>query len=390
MSRARDWAGESTPADLVSFCQELVQAPSFTGNEKAVADIVTAKCLRLDFDCVQTDAWGNVIAVREGLRSGPALMLDGHMDVVSVADRERWQHHPFGGELSEGKLWGRGSADTKCALAALLFAATALPRSAFAGRIILVASVCEETLTGAALRQVITDYHPDIFVTGEPTGLRLAEAQKGRFSLALQAAGKSAHTSTPQAGENAVYKMMEAIRRLRQLDLPEDPLLGKSILELTEIHSQPSPNESYVPYGCQARMIGRIMPGNTRENVLVWLRDAVQDLPGTSLDFINLQQTCYTGQTLHMQDFLPGWRNRTDDPWQQKILAGFDSAGLSSETFGFPGGTNASAAGELGISSFIYGPGRLEQAHTVDEWVQVSEVHAARLGFEALISACLA
>ena len=389
MSAINMKSGATSPDDLIDFCRDLVKIPSFTGSEKAVAEMVTARFLQLDFDQVQTDQLGNVIAVRQSVQDGPTLLLDGHMDVVTVEDPGQWQHAPFGAELSQGRIWGRGSADTKSSLAAIIFAAASIKRSRFCGRIVVVASVCEETLTGAAITPVLHAYRPDVFITGEPTSLRLAAAQKGRFSIKLQSTGRSAHTSTPQAGENAVYKMMEAIHRLRTLPLAEDPLLGKGILELTEIHSEPYPNGSYVPHGCQARFIGRTLPGETRGDVLLKLRQVLNDLPGVSLDLAGLEQMCYTGFRLQMEDFLPGWRNPEPDLWKAKMLAALSQAGLETQVFGFPGGTNAAATSQLGISSFIYGPGSLQQAHTVDEWVQADELLAARRGFEAIISGCL-
>ncbi|MEJ5199498.1 MAG: M20/M25/M40 family metallo-hydrolase, partial [Anaerolineae bacterium] len=123
-----------------------------------MAAFVAAQMRALGFDEVTTDRYGNVIGVRYGCAAGPTLLFDGHMDVVPVAEgmsgregsSERWTHDPFGGEIAEGRLWGRGAADTKGALAAMMLAAARLPRAEFTGRVVVVASVCEENLTGAA------------------------------------------------------------------------------------------------------------------------------------------------------------------------------------------------------------------------------------------------
>lgn len=376
------------PIDVVALCRELVQIPSFTGSEQAVADAVTARLLSLDFDEVTRDEFGSVIAVRHGSSAGPSLFLDGHMDVVPVESPERWDHAPFGGEIYGGRLWGRGSADTKGALAAMICAAAGLPRAAFGGRLVLAASVCEENITGAAVTPLLKHYAPDIFVTGEPTSLRLATAQKGRAQFSLHAAGRAAHTSNPQVGENAVYKMMEAVQRLRALPLPVDEQLGPSFLELTEIISEPYPNGAVVPPGCRARFIERILPGETRASVLERINAALNGLPGMETRLVELNQYSYTGRKLVMEDFIAGWRTPPDDPLTEHIRARLAAAGLPAATFGFPGGTNASAAGGCGIRSYIYGPGALEQAHTVDEWVAVDELRAAEQGFREIIQAC--
>jgi acetylornithine deacetylase/succinyl-diaminopimelate desuccinylase-like protein len=131
------------------------------------------------------------------------------------------------------------------------------------------------------------------------------------------------------------------------------------------------------------------LPSETRQSILARLGQALEGLPGIEIQFAPLRQDCYTGAILEMEDFLPGWRNAPDNEWQARILTGLESAGLPTETFGAPFGTNASAAAALGVTSFIYGPGSLEQAHTVDEWLAVDELVKAAEGYTALALACL-
>lgn len=385
---------ESSPMDwqneLLTFCQELIRIPGLSGEEAAVARLVTAKMFALGFEQVHGDDYGNIIGVRHGSQPGATVLFDGHMDVVPATAPESWRHTPFGGEIDAGRVWGRGAADTKGALAAMLFAAGRLPPSAFGGRIIMAATVCEENLTGAALSHVLDQYPAEVVVTGEPTGLRLGVAQKGRAALLVTAGGRSAHTSQPELGENAIYKMMEAARRLRAMPLPKDPDLGPSLLELTEIISEPYPNGLIVPYGCRARFIGRTLPGETQESLLEKVQTALEGLPGMEIRLAEYQQRCYTGRTLVMTDFLPGWRNPAGNPWETRILTQLAAAGLPAQRFYMPGCTNASAsAGMRGIPSFIYGPGELAQAHTVDEWLALDELLAAEKGYRAILTACL-
>lgn len=375
--------------ELQAFCRALLRLPGLPGEEGAVAQAVAARMVALDYDQVEIDEYGNVIGQITGARDGPCLFFDSHMDVVPVTNPEAWRHDPFGAEIEDGRLWGRGAADTRGSLAAMLYAAGRLPRHALHGRCLVVASVCEELLTGAALGPLLDRFKPDVLVTGEPTNLRLGVAQKGRCSLLVTTRGRSAHTSRPELGDNAVYKMMDAITRLRALPYTPDPLLGVGVLELTEIISEPLPGTSFVPHGCKARLIGRIMPGETAESVLSRLRASLDGIPGVDLRLVELRQECYTGRSLVMEDFIPGWRNPPGDPWQERILSALAVAGLPAIPFGAPCGTNASAgAGARGISSFIYGPGSLDQAHTIDEWVQLSELYAAYHGYQSIALAC--
>ncbi|MEN6410344.1 MAG: M20/M25/M40 family metallo-hydrolase, partial [Anaerolineaceae bacterium] len=203
----------SQQQSLLAFCQRIVRIPSYSGEEGAVAAEVINEMRSMGFDSIEIDACGSVIGALHGDRPGPSLLFDSHMDVVPVTSPEEWKHSPFGAELEDGKLWGRGSADTKGSLAGVLHAVAALPRNAFAGTIYVAATVAEENLTGAAVPRILQKTPIDVFVTGEPTGLRLGVAQKGRLTLALKAHGRAAHTSHPENGVNAVYKMMEVVQR---------------------------------------------------------------------------------------------------------------------------------------------------------------------------------
>jgi putative selenium metabolism hydrolase len=380
----------SQQQSLLAFCQRIVRIPSYSGEEGSVAAEVIDEMRSMGFDSIETDACGSVIGTLHGDRPGPSLLFDAHMDVVPITSPENWKHAPFGAELEDGKLWGRGSADTKGSLAGVLHAVAALPRSTFAGTVYVAATVAEENLTGAAVTRILQKIPVDVFVTGEPTSLRLGVAQKGRLTLALKAHGRAAHTSHPENGINAVYKMMEVIQRLRAMPTGHDPLVGPSILELTEMVSEPLPGTAFVPDGCTARMVGRTIPGDTDKTIFGRIDHALTGLEGVEVALDHMTQPCYTGVLLETDDFIPGWKNNPTNPYQERILKALAHAGLPADPFGFPGGTNASAsAGMLGIPSFIYGPGSLDRAHIVDEWVSVEELFNAALGFQTIALACL-
>lgn len=375
--------------DVVELGSSLVRIPSPSGEEERVAEFVAATMERFGLDEVQTDAWGSVTCVVRGKSAGPTLLLDGHMDVVDPGS-ESWSRDPFGGEISEGRLWGRGACDTKGSLAAMLCAAAALAPLEVAGTLVVAATVSEETVTGTALGHVLDRYPADVVITGEPTALRLGVAQKGRATFRLHARGRSAHTSQPQFGDNAVYKMIEAVERLRAILRRDDPELGAEVLELIEIVSQPYPNQTLVPDGCRARLVARIMPGETENAFLDRMSAGLDGIHGVNMELDRLQQQCYTGAMLETRDFLPGWRSPAGDPWRQRLQAALEEAGFTSEPFAAPCGTNASeGAGRRGIPSFIFGPGSLAQAHIVDEWVCLDELRAAERGFTAIVRGVL-
>ncbi len=374
---------------LLDFCRRLVRIPSLSGAEGQVAQVVAAQMQALGFDSIEGDDLGNVIGIVNGDLPGPTRLLDAHMDVVPVTSPAEWRHDPYGAEIEGGRLWGRGAADTKGSLAGIVCAAGFIPRSELRGRAVVVASVCEENMTGAALQQVLRRYPADMFVTGEPTGLHLGVAQKGRATLSFAAAGRSAHTSRPELGENAAYKMIEVVQRIRQMPTESDPQLGPEIFELSELVSEPLPGTAFVPHGCRARFIGRLMPGENAAHLLERLRRAVQDIPGVTIELSELRQTCYTGRELVAADFIPGWRNPADDAWQNGLLAQLAAAGLPDELFYAPCGTNASTgAGLFGLPSFILGPGTLAEAHIVDEWLALDDLFAGLQAFGCVLRTC--
>jgi len=272
----------------------------------------------------------------------------------------------------------------------MISAAAAAPLEQLNGDIIVAATVCEENLTGVALGHVLDCYHADVVITGEPTGLHVGVSQKGRATFRLYAEGRSAHTSRPELGDNAVYKMIDAIQRLRALPQPVDPELGAGVLELVELVSEPLPNQTLVPPACHARFVARTLPGDTADGFLARHARALSGLGGISLVLDTLHQNCYTGALLEAVDFLPSWHCPADDPIRLRILDALASAGLPSDTLAAPCGTNASeSAGRRGIRTFIYGPGSLAEAHITDEWVAVDELHRAQAGYETIIRCVL-
>ncbi len=374
---------------VVSFCQQLVRLPSLPGQEEACAQWVQARMSELGFSPVQLDESGSVLGTWQGEMPGPTIFLDAHMDVVPVTEAARWTYPPFSGQVSQGRIYGRGAVDTKGSLAAMLAAVSSLPRDRLHGSVILAASTHEEYLTGVVVGRLLDQHKVDLFATGEPTGLNLAVAQKGRVTLELHASGRSAHTSRPQNGINAVYRMLEAVQRLRQAPRRTHPLLGEEILELTEIISEPYPNGGLVPHACQARFIGRTLPGESQAGFLGRIDSLLAGIEGISSAISTLHAKCYTGLDLEMVDFLPAWANKPDEPWTDRILSALQQAGISSRLYGAGCGTNASAAGARTIPCYIFGPGTLDQAHIIDEALEIDALLQAYHAWRTILLACL-
>ena len=117
------------PEGLVRFAQALVREPSLSCQEEEVARLVEGEMAGLGFDEVALDEYGSVTGVIHGTDPGPTLLFDAHTDTVDVTGGISWKRNPYGGEVVDGFLYGRGSADMKGALAAMVHAAAGVDRS---------------------------------------------------------------------------------------------------------------------------------------------------------------------------------------------------------------------------------------------------------------------
>jgi putative selenium metabolism hydrolase len=308
--------------------------------------------------------------------------------VVPATESTRWRFAPFSGARAEGRVWGRGATDVKGSLAALAVALGALPRVELAGTALVSASVGEERVEGLAVAAILRRQPAQAAVICEPTGLRLGLGHRGRASLVLEAEGRAAHTSRPENGINAVYRLLEAIPRVRAMPRREDTLLGRGHIELVEISSQPFPGSAMVPYQATARFDRRLVRGETREGVLAELRAALAGLEGLAVRLNEGSLDCYTGPAFRVDAFHPGWAVEPEAEIARRAARALADAGLAHEFFYAPYCTNGTAtAGELGLPTLIYGAGEIGAAHAVDESVAESELLGAVRGYQALARA---
>jgi len=369
----------------IAFCQELVRLESLSGQEQAVAEAVEREMRSLGYDEVGRDDLGSVVGVIRGARGGESVLFDAHLDVVPATEPEAWRFPPFSGEHTEGRIWGRGATDVKGSLAALVLALGTLPRSEFAGALVVSASVGEESIEGLAVGHVLAAHPVRAAVICEPTALRLGLGHRGRASLVVEAAGRAAHTSQAENGTNAVYRLTEAIARIRAMTPRADALLGRGHIELVEVSSLPFPGSAMVPYHATARFDRRLVRGETRESVLGEMEEALAGLEGLSVRLHAGELRCHTGRSFTVEAFHPGWAVAADGSHAQQAREALADAGLAQDFFYAPYSTNATAtAGRLGIPTLIYGAGDISAAHAMDESVSVDELLAAFRGYQAL------
>ena len=376
---------------MIEFVQAMVQTPSLSGEEQPIADIILQEMRDLGFDRVWADANGSVIGVIEGAQAGRTILLDAHCDTVGIAPGSTWQRDPFAAAVEGDFIHGRGTADMKGALAAMITAAAGIDRNKLAGRVAVSATVLEEVMEGISLATVIEEVQPDFVVIGEASELNLNRGGRGRAEIHIETIGKPAHSSNPQLGLNAVHEMFKVINAINTIELPQHPLLGDAIMALTDIISDPYPGYSVVPSRCRVTYDRRLLTGETQESVLA----QIKALPG--LDEVNFEaqiavgeHEAYTGSVLRGPKFFPAWEFAEDHPFVSSALKGLQSAGLSPKVTAYRFCTNgAMSGGVMGIPTVGFGPAAEGDAHVVDEKVRIGELETAVSGYRAIIMATL-
>lgn len=385
--------------EVIDLTKALISRQSYSGHEDGVADELNSYMRRSGFDDVSVDRYGNIIGKIVGKRPGKRVLFDGHIDTVPVANPAAWHHDPFQPEIVDGKLYGRGASDMKGAVAAFTSAAHFFAEDCggdFAGELYVSGVVHEECFEGVAARSVSAMVKPDYVVIGEASLCNLKIGQRGRAEIVVETFGIPAHSANPEKGVNAVYGMCRVVEAIRALELTEHPTLGKGILELTDIKSDPYPGASVVPSYCRATYDRRLLVGETRESVLKPISDLLEKMMREDptlkarASYAVGRETCYTGAEISGERFFPGWLYSEEDDFIQDILRELRAAGQDPEVTQYSFCTNGSHyAGEAGIKTVGMGPSRENLAHTDDEYVEVGQLQKACESYYAIMKALL-
>jgi len=387
---------EARKNKLTEVCQELIRNKSYSGEEKNVAEAIKTVFEELGYDDYFIDEYGNIIGHIKGSEEGKKILFDGHIDTVPVPDESKWTHNPYGGEIVDGKIYGRGTSDMKGQLSAMIIAAACFSediKKDFKGDIYVAGVVHEEIFEGIASRKISEAVNPDYVVIGESSELNLKIGQRGRAEIVIETFGKPAHSANPEKGINAVYKMSKIIEKIQELETPMHPVLGKGILVLTDIKSSPYPGASVVPDYCKATFDRRLLVGETKESVLAPIKAFVEELMKedselkAEVSYAKATENCYTGSTISGERFFPGWLYEEKDEFVQIAYEGLKSTGLDPEITQYSFCTNGSHyAGEKGIKTIGFGPSKENLAHTIDEYIELEQLFIGAEGYYGILN----
>ena len=370
--------------NVVSLLQQLIRIPSVNPDnapgteqigEEKLANFLSGWLESIGADVsIEEIQPGrpNLIARFAPLDGRPRILLGPHLDTVGVGGMTI---DPFGGETRDGKIWGRGASDTKGPMAAMLWALHE-HRDALADlpvAVDFVAFMAEESGQWGSkdfAKRHGKDY--SFALVGEPTSMQVVHVTKGSLWATLRATGRAAHSSQPERGENAILKLARALDQLdhhlgKQLATFTHPVLGRSTMNVGLIRGGARPN--IVPDLAEAEIDIRITP------TLAAAGGALKLLTET-IAFHELPV-----EIVNPHDNQP-METAADHPMIQALLATDGGTRLA----GAPWFSDAAHLSSGGIPSICIGPGSIDQAHTVDECIDIAALEQGAAFFQAFIS----
>jgi len=311
----------------------------------------------------------NVIARLPGRDPSRRVILEAHMDTVSVKGMDI---PPFEPRIEDGKMFGRGSCDTKAGLAAMMHAVASLHEEGIQPPCeVWMAAVVDEEFSYRGVVKLCEELTGDAALVAEPTGLRAVTAGKGVLRWRIVVRGKAAHSSKPHLGVNAISHAARIVLAIeedhRRLAARVHPLLGPATANVGIISGGVQVN--FVPDTCAIEIDRRLLPGETGTPVLAHYQSLLDELKARhpTLDAF-MEPPMILDEALETAADSPPARLASE------VLSGM---GLDGMLCGVPFGSDASKLSRQGIPSLIIGPGSIDQAHAADEFVELAQIAQA-------------
>ncbi len=361
--------------DAVRLLADLVRVPTINppGADVPGAELIAHELDRRGLAPELTQigpGQANVTARLRGTGEAPALLFNGHIDVVPPGEVP-WSRPPFSAQVEGGRLYGRGASDMKSGLAAMLLAFDAVSRgnTRLRGDLIFSAVSDEEIGASGSLRLVSDGLTRNVgaVVIGEPTGFNVYIAQKGLCWLELETTGVTAHGSLPHLGRNAIVDMQAVLAEVLAIPMSEgfDPSYGRATLNVGTIHGGVGTN--VVPDLCRAGLDFRLPPGISETELMEEVGRAVERArekrPGMRVNIRSVGSRPAVATSV--QEALVRHLLEACQQVLGRVPAPLPTPGFA---------TDASAlCSQPRIPFAVIGPGRIELAHKPDEYVEIDD-----------------
>ncbi|MFC6992485.1 M20 family metallopeptidase [Haladaptatus sp. GCM10025707] len=318
------------------------------------------------------------VAARVG-DGDPTIVLNGHIDVVPAGDRDQWTYDPYGGEIADGKLYGRGSVDMKAQVAiAMVLARDLAPEfesGNMPGSLVVHAAIGEETGEPGTKSLLEEGYDGDYGVVLEPTKLRTATSEKGLAWYEFSVEGTPSHASRPDQGTNAIMHarpLLDAIEAYdAELRTRTDPLVEKAYATVTKFEA--GTKENVVPERAVITIDRRILPGEPVEGVDAEIDDLVAEVARDhDVDISWERIRTYEAAEIDVDSPLA-------DVFRKHSA---ELGGVDPEPWGIQASTDVrNFVNDADIEAITWGPGDLSRAHKFDEYIELAEVET---GYDVL------
>ena len=391
--------------ELVDFCRRLIQAPSETGKEAAVAAVYRAELEKLGIDSITVDEFGNVSGRLPAVVPSGNMLFCGHLDQVGIdahfpGSEGDWPFDPFEGRVADDHIWGRGASDVKGSLAAQVYGAYLLKLLApkGSGDLILSAVGHDEASFPSGIKYLFETTFPklgwsiDAAVAGPATGLDVALGHMGKVELDVSVMGISRHISRRLEAVNPIFEARTLLDILERLDaeLPISECLGKEIMAPTMIRST-SKHSAHIPAACVVTVNWRFLPGRTKDDVAREIERACTTAAGSNARFNCLVEErsvsvrSYTGLEMTVSASCAAFLMAQAHPYVKGVVRALNAVGQQPRLTTWPVPTHAGyLGGTVGIPTVGYSPCEYRYNHTPQDRVSVRALVDAAVGYAAI------
>lgn len=376
--------------DTLKFASDMIKIKSYSGQEKELADLVLKKFEELDYDEVWRDKAGSVVGKIKGENSEKAMILNCHLDTVSVGNEKEWRYPPFSGKITEKELWGRGASDTKGTFALQVYSAAILKKENMLPNCdIYVTGVVHEE--DSALGSIILSKNikADYAIVGEVTENDIAIGHRGRMRYDIHIKGKAAHASTPEEGVNPHYFMSKFIDKLKRFELAEDSFYGKSSLAPTIVKSNEE-SSNIIPGEIILTLDYRNVPSDIPDKIEKKLKEIIESIPYEGevlVDRYKFNVKCYTGLESEAYQGEPAFSISPDNPLVVKaknILENSLEQEVKIKKWAFA--TDSGHYKEKGVDVIGYSPAEIKYCHTVEDKIDIDMMKKGLIGYISLVN----
>ena len=383
-------AGKYTD-DTAQYLRDLIAIPSVSCQEGNVINRIKAEMQKLDFDEIIVDPMGNILG---RIGSGPRVIaFDAHVDTVDVGNPDLWEFDPFKGKVENGIIYGRGASDMKGGMAAITYAGKIINELGVPDdiTIYMVGSVQEEDCDGLCWQYIVNEdkIKPELVIITEPTNLNIYRGQRGRMEMEIKTSGISCHGSAPERGENAIYKMVDIVKDIEQLNelLKYDPFLGKGTVTISEIRST-SPSLCAVADSATVHLDRRLTDGETIESAVAEIKNLESfKKRQAEVQVLEYDIPSYTGLSYPTKKYYPTWIMEKNHPILNKAETVYKklfntNPVVDKWTFSTNG---VATAGMFGIPTIGFGPANEIYAHSPQDQCPIDHLTKAMMFYVGLI-----